>query len=289
MPSLKVIRKRIASVKNTKKITAAMKLVAAARLRRAQDAILAARPYAERLGEVISDIAARSGAAHPLLQQREESKKIALVVITSDRGLCGGFNSNLIRRTERFLVDNQDKFEEASLYLVGRKGRDYFRRRKLKMVRDWSAVQGGDAALALAREIVPAVTESFLAGEYDTVYLVYNEFKSAITQRAAVEQLLPVRVAPVDESYGLNDFKYEPSREELLTHLMPLHLEVQVYRAVLESIASEFGARMSAMDSATRNASDMISSLTLQANRARQASITKELMEIIGGAEALKG
>lgn len=289
MPSLKAIRKRIASVKNTKKITAAMKLVAAARLRRAQDAILAARPYADRLNEVISDVAARAGDAHPLLVQREESKKIALVVITSDRGLCGGFNSNLIRRTERFLIDNQEKFEEASLFLVGRKGRDYFRRRKFKIVRDWAAVQGGDAALALAREIVPTLTESFLAGEYDTVYLVYNEFKSAITQRAAVEPLLPVRVAPVDESYGLNDFKYEPSREELLTNLVPLHLEVQVYRAVLESIASEFGARMSAMDSATRNASDMISNLTLQANRARQASITKELMEIIGGAEALKG
>jgi F-type H+-transporting ATPase subunit gamma len=268
-----------------------MKLVAAARLRRAQEAILAARPYSDRLGEVIADVASRvaTGDAHPLLQQREEVKKVALVVITSDRGLCGGFNSNLIRRTERFLVDNQDKFNEVALYLVGRKGRDYFRRRKLKMVRDWPAAQTGDAALALAREIVPAVTELFLGGEYDAVYLVYNEFKSAITQRAAVEPLLPVRVAPVDESYGLNDFKYEPSREELLTHLVPLHLEVQVYRAVLESIASEFGARMSAMDSATRNASDMISNLTLQANRARQASITKELMEIIGGAEALKG
>jgi F-type H+-transporting ATPase subunit gamma len=293
MPSLKAIRKRIASVKNTRKITSAMKLVAAARLRRAQDAIFAARPYAGRMSEVIADLAARAGDAHPLLAPREEVKKAALIILNSDRGLCGGFNSNLNRRTERFLIDNQGegpgKFRETSLYVVGKKGREYFRRRGASIARDWTAPAAGPTALALAREIAPEAIERFLARDVDAVYLVYNEFKSAISQRATVEQLLPVKPAALDETYGRNDFKYEPSRDELLSHIVPLYVEVQIYRALLESVAGFFGAQMSSMDSATRNATDMIGRLTLEFNRARQAAITKELMEIVGGAEALKG
>jgi len=290
MPSLKAIRKRIASVKNTRKITAAMKLVAGARLRRAQEAIWAARPYAQRMQEVIAELAARAGEeAHPLLALRDE-KRIGLVVLTSDRGLCGGFNSNIARRTERFLVDNRDKFSDVTLHVVGRKGRDYFRRRYAARIKhEWSAAAASEPALALAREVAHVATEAFLGKDVDGIYLVYNEFKSAISQRVTVEPLLPVVPMKLDEAHGRNDFKYEPSRNELLSVIVPLHVEVQIYRAVLESIASEFGARMSAMDSATRNAGEMISRLTLDFNRARQAAITKELMEIVGGAEALKG
>ncbi len=290
MPSLKAIRKRIASVKNTRKITAAMKLVAGARLRRAQDAIIAARPYAQRMQEVIAELAARAGEeAHPLLALRDE-KRVALVVLSSDRGLCGGFNSNIARRTERFLIDNRDKFSEISLHVVGKKGREYFRRRYAARIKhEWAATVASGPALALAREIAHVATETFLANDVDAIYLVYNEFKSAISQRVTVEPLLPVVPMKLDEAHGLNDFKYEPSRNEILSVIVPLHVEVQIYRAILESIASEFGARMSAMDSATRNAGEMIGRLTLDFNRARQAAITKELMEIVGGAEALKG
>jgi F-type H+-transporting ATPase subunit gamma len=290
MPSLKAIRKRIASVKNTKKITAAMKLVAGARLRRAQEAIFAARPYAQRMQEVIAELAARAGAeAHPLLALRDE-KRVALIVLTSDRGLCGGFNSNIARRTERFMIDNRDKLPEIDLHVVGKKGREYFKRRyPAKIKHEWPAPQTSDKALEGAREIAHVATELFLSAAVDAVYVVYNEFKSAISQRVTVEPLLPVVPMKLDEAHGLNDFKYEPSRDELLSIIVPLHVEVQIYRAILESIASEFGARMSAMDSATRNAGEMIGRLTLDFNRARQAAITKELMEIVGGAEALKG
>jgi F-type H+-transporting ATPase subunit gamma len=290
MPSLKAIRKRIASVKNTKKITAAMKLVAGARLRRAQEAIIAARPYAQRMQEVIGELAARAGGdAHPLLAQRDE-KNVALIVLSSDRGLCGGFNSNICRRTERFIIDNKDKFPAIDLHIVGKKGREYFKRRYASKIKhEWSAPQVSDKALERAREIAHVATELFLSKEVDGVYIVYNEFKSAIVQRVTVEPLLPVVPMKLDNDGGLNDFKYEPSRAEILSVIVPLHVEVQIYRAILESIASEFGAKMSAMDSATSSASEMIGRLTLDFNRARQAAITKELMEIVGGAEALKG
>ncbi len=325
MPSLKAIRKRITSVKNTKKITSAMKLVAGARLRRAQEAIWAARPYATRMQEVTSELAARAdvGAvpleelnaplpplqddatdeqkrrypvvkAAKLLLHRPDEKRVAVVLLTSDRGLCGAFNSNLNRATERFLIDNADKFDSAVLNIVGRKGRDYFKRKKgVSIKREWPAPQASAPALALSREIANAVTADFLNGDIDAIYLVYNEFKSAISQKVQIAPLLPIAPTPamsIDvEAQGRTDFKYEPSVEAVLAHLVPLHLETQIYRALLESIASEFGAKMSAMDSATRSASEMIASLTLSFNRARQAAITKELMEIIGGAEALKG
>jgi F-type H+-transporting ATPase subunit gamma len=323
MPSLKAIRKRIVSVRNTRKITSAMKLVAGAKLRRAQEAIWAARPYAARLADVIGQVAARIDIrsvtdeeldrplpplegdagieergrynllkAAKLIATRPEPRRVALIVMTSDRGLAGAFNSNVNRRTDRFLIDNASKHESISLYIVGRKGREYFKRKKVRIAREWGAPGASAAALSTAREVATVITSEYLAGTVDAVFLVYNEFKSAISQRVTVEGLLPLATGePAIAAAGasLVDFKYEPTAEAVLADLVPLDVEFQIYRALLESIASEFGAKMSAMDSATRNATEMIGALTLSFNRARQAAITKELMEIIGGAEALKG
>jgi F-type H+-transporting ATPase subunit gamma len=291
MPSLKAVRIRIASVKSTQKITRAMKLVAAARLRRAQDAIIAARPYAEALSEAVAELAARAGEeAHPMLQKRPV-KRIALVTLTSDRGLAGGFNANVGRASVTFVREERDKGPdgpEIALYILGRKGREFARRRKLNIGHEWPGT-AGDTALQRAREIALTVTDEFTEGKVDAVYLVYNQFRSAISQKVVVTPLLPVTPAQLSSEAAATDFLYEPSKEELLGMLLPLYLESQIYRALLESIASEFGARMSAMENATNAARDMIERLTLQYNRARQASITKELMEIVGGAEALKG
>jgi F-type H+-transporting ATPase subunit gamma len=294
MPSLKSIRTRIASVKSTQKITRAMKLVAAARLRRAQDAIIGARPYANALLEAIAEVALRAGVeAHPLLDQRPEDR-IALVVLTSDRGLAGGFNANVFRNVQRFLNERGDK-AKISLDVVGKKGRDFFRRRKSMVVAHELAGAGGSAAEARAQEVALTVLEEFQTGKVDAVYLVFNEFKSAIQQRVVVEPLLPLVSSRLAASLlasapgGQIDFLYEPDKAQLLDALLPLYVESQIHRALLESIASEFGARMTAMDSATNNAKEVIARLTLQYNRARQAAITKELMEIVSGAEALKG
>ena len=291
MPSLRDIRNRIGSVKSTRQITKAMKMVSAAKLRRAQDAILKTRPYAQLLGQTLARVAARAAAdevvAHPLLAPRVQ-RTAEVVVITSDRGLAGGFNSNIARRTQRFLVENSDRFERIQLSTVGRKGRDYFRARRIEVRKDFTGVHANlayEKAEALAQEY----TERYLAGEVDAVFLAYNEFKSAISQIPVVFQLLPIESAPGAGADGASiDFKYEPSREALLRDLLPRHVATQVWRALLESAASEHGARMSAMESATKNAEEMIGSLTLQYNRARQAYVTKELMEIVSGAEALK-
>jgi F-type H+-transporting ATPase subunit gamma len=287
MPSLKKIRTRIASVKNTQKITRAMKLVAAARLRRAQMNIIAARPYAKHLMGVIAEVSARAEGAHPLLARRTP-KRVGLLVLTSDRGLCGGFNANVNRRTERWWAEHKEQLEEIRLTVVGRKGNDYLKRRKYPIAREFTGVVGA-AALPKAQEIARAVVADFTHKRLDAIYVVYNEFKNAAQQRIIVEPLLPVDPVDIPEHVGRYDFKYEPSREELLDVLLPQYVEIEVYRCILESIASEFGARMTAMENATNNASEMIGQLTLEFNRARQASITKELMEIIGGAEALKG
>jgi F-type H+-transporting ATPase subunit gamma len=298
MPSLKAIRTRIASVKNTQKITRAMKLVAAARLRRAQDAMTAARPYAKRLGEVVGDLVARIAVTtdappHPLLTRREV-KTVRLVVVSSDRGLAGGYNSNLNRRTERFLVDEKDHYARIEVAVLGKKAREHFRRRLGRrpsgpqLVKEYAGVSS-ETALHRARELAADLTRDFLDGKVDEVILVYNEFKSAITQVVALEPLLPLKASELPATEGRLDFEYEPSRAQVLDALLPLYIEVALYRILLEAIASEFGARMSAMDSATKNAKEMIGSLTLEFNRARQAAITKELMEIVGGAEALKG
>jgi len=288
LPSLKFIRTRIASVKSTQKITRAMKLVSAARLRRAQDAIVAARPYANALATAVAELVARTGAdAHPLMFVRP-ADRVAVIMLTSDRGLAGGFNANVFRALTRFQSEGKGG-KETSLFVVGRKGRDFYRRRKATIRQDWASPTG-DTAANLAKELARQAVDAFESGAVDAVHLVFNEFKSAIAQRTVVEQLIPVPAPPpTPESAASIDFLYEPSREDVISTLIPLFIESQIYRALLESVASEFGARMTAMDSATTNARDMIGSLTLQYNRARQAAITKELMEIVGGAEALKG
>ncbi len=292
MPSLRDIRNRIQSVRSTRQITRAMKMVSAAKLRRAQDAILRTRPYAQLLDQMLARVAARAEkdekAPHPLLAERAP-RTVEVVVITSDRGLAGGFNSNIVRRTQRFLVENADRFEKVLLATVGRKGRDGLKARRLTIERDFPGVLS-DLRYERAEEIAQEYTRRFLAGELDAVFVCYNEFKSAIAQKPVVVQLLPIE-RPPDAAQGAQaavDFEYEPSREALLGELLPRQIARQVWRALLESSASEHGARMSAMESATKNAEEMIGSLTLQYNRARQAYVTKELLEIVSGAEALK-
>ena len=286
MPSLKDIRKRIGSVKNTQQITKAMKMVAAARLRKAQEGIETLRPYSYRLRDVISELAYRSDFSdHPLLEQREP-KKVELLVLTSDRGLCGGFNANINRTTERYIRNNEKGHEQMVLDVVGRKGNEYFKRRETTIKNYFEDILA-NVSLETASTISEKVMGDFLEGELDAVYVVYNEFKSAITQEVVVEQLLPIVPATYDESANATDFIYEPDKESVMDAVLPRHLTVQIYRMLLESVASEMGARMSAMDSATNNAGDLIDRLTLQYNRARQANITAELMEIISGAEAI--
>ncbi len=290
MPSLRDIRTRITSVKSTRQITKAMKMVAAAKLRRAQDAVLKTRPYAMLLDKALAKVAARAAAEesatlHPLLTPRE-ARLAEVVVITSDRGLAGGFNSNIIRRVVRFLTESGEAYQRVELTTIGRKAKDFLRARKLAVRKDYLGVHQGltwEKAEAIAQEQV----QRYLAGEVDAVFLCYNEFKSAIAQVPVVVQLLPIQ-PPAAEAEATIDFVYEPSRDALLAELLPRHVAMQVWRALLESAASEHGARMSAMESATKNAEEMIAALTLQYNRARQAYVTKELMEIVGGAEALK-
>jgi F-type H+-transporting ATPase subunit gamma len=291
MPSLKSIRTRIASVKATQKITRAMKLVAAASLRRAQDAITGARPYANALAIAVAEVALRAGVeAHPLLEPRG-GQRLTLLVLTSDRGLAGGFNANVFRAVQRLQVERKDVLE-LSLEVVGKKGRDHFRRRRLPVKHELPAPTSATAD-DLARQLAHIAVQAFTDGATDAVWLVYNEFKSALAQRVVVEPLLPVvppsLVPPAGATSGIIDFVYEPSKRKVLDALLPLYVRSQIFRALLESVASEFGARMTAMDSATNNAREMIAKYTLQYNRARQAAITKELMEIVGGAEALKG
>jgi F-type H+-transporting ATPase subunit gamma len=295
MPSLKAIRNRIASVKNSRKITRAMKLVAASKLRRAQEAIIAARPYARALSRVVSELAGVAGAdSHPLFEDRG-ANKVAIVVFTSDRGLAGAFNANVIKAAERYAADELSSAESVSLRLIGKKANMHFSRRRANITSADLAPTGA-TALQVARETATRVIDDFLTGKVDRVYMVYNEFKSAISQTTQVQQILPVVPPKVAATAAATaggehqvDFIYEPSKDELLQRLVPLYVQIELYRAALESIAGEFGARMSAMESATKNAGEMISRLTLQYNRARQAAITKELLEIIGGAEALKG
>ncbi len=290
MPSLKDIRNRIGSVKSTRQITKAMKMVSAAKLRRAQDAILKTRPYAQLLDQTLSRLAARAAAEelapHPLLAPRE-AHVAEVVVVTSDRGLAGGFNSNIARRTQRFMTENAERYERVLLSTIGKKGREYFKARKIEVRKDYTGVHS-DLRYEKAEAIAEEFAARYLAGEIDAVFLAYNEFKSAISQKPVVVQLLPIETPPAAEGAPAVDFKYEPSREALMKDLVPRHLAMQAWRALLESAASEHGARMSAMESATKNAEEMIGMLTLQYNRARQAAVTKELMEIVSGAEALK-
>jgi len=289
MANLKDIRKRITSVKSTQKITRAMKLVAGARLRKAQENIENLRPYAVKTHEVLSGVAARVGAdeeVHPLLARREP-KNVMLVVLTSDRGLAGAFNSNINKRAYRKWEELEAEGSNVSFGIIGRKGRDYFTRREANIRHDFLGVFE-DLTVDKAGEIGRYIVDDYTSLDLDACYLVYNEFKSAISQQVTVEPFLPITPLDLPEDQ-LGDFIYEPNQAALLDRLLPMHVETQIYRALLESVASEHGARMTAMDAATNNAADMIDRLTLQYNRARQAAITKELMEIIGGAEALSG
>jgi F-type H+-transporting ATPase subunit gamma len=286
MPSLKAIRKRIQSVKNTRKITRAMKLVAAAKLRRAQDAIIAARPYSAALVRVVGELSGVAGKeAHPLFEERP-AKRAAIVVITSDRGLAGAFNSNVIKAVERYAQNELAETSEVSLRIIGKKANQHFARRRAN-ISSSELAPTGQTALSVAHDSATRVIEDFKAGKVDRVYVAYNEFKNAGTNVVRIAQLLPV--VPEKQPENPVDFVYEPSQQELLTRLVPLFVQIQIYRAALESIAGFFGAQMMAMESATKNAGEMINRYTLQYNRARQAAITKELLEIIGGAEALKG
>jgi F-type H+-transporting ATPase subunit gamma len=303
MPSLKAIRKRIISVKNTRKITRAIKLVSTAKLRRAQEALIAARPYATAIAQVVSELSAVAGAdSHKLFEDRPLAKA-AIVVVTSDRGQAGAYNANVVKAVERFAAGELSGATEVSLRIIGRKGNQYFARRRAT-VTSFDAAPTGATALDLARETANRVISDFTSGKVDRVYVAYNEFKSAMSQTTRVKQLLPVVpekvTALVPAGQGTpgaaaaqgdsqSDFLYEPSKQELLNRLVPLYVQIQLYRAALESIAAFFAAQMTAMENATKNAGEMVSRLTLSYNRARQAAITKELLEIIGGAEALKG
>jgi F-type H+-transporting ATPase subunit gamma len=301
LANLKSIRKRISSVKSTQKITRAMKMVAAARLNRAQQRILALRPYAVKTGEVLAEVAAPlpdqsedGELSHPLLARRPE-KNALFIVITSDRGLCGAFNTNILRMAERQWREREAAGQTVKFAVIGRKGRDYLRRRGAPVFHVFSGVWER-LDLEQAREIARTALAPFVRGEVDAIYLVYNEFKSAMTQRVTAELLFPLPVptgaaerAQASEEWARHrEFLFESTRESVLERLVPMYVEISILRALLESMASELGARMTAMDSATKNASEMISRLTLEYNRARQAAITTELMEIIGGAEALR-
>jgi F-type H+-transporting ATPase subunit gamma len=313
VPSLKAIRKRISSVQSTQKITRAMKMVAGARLNKAQQRILELRPYAVKTQEVLAAITLdprklvrEEGAppaaeevveagwedkpAHPLLVDRPE-KRVLLLVLTSDRGLCGAFNTNINKRAEREWKDRTASGQAPKLVIVGRKGRDYMTRRGAPILEYLPGVWD-KLGLEKAEEVGRAILAPFNRNEVDAIYLVYSEFKSAMSQRVVVERLLPVQPSAGEpretETGPVDEFIFEPDKPALLERLVPMYVNISILRALYESQASELGARMTAMDSATKNAKEMIQSLTLQYNKARQAAITKELMEIIGGSEALK-
>ncbi|HEX9577107.1 MAG TPA: ATP synthase F1 subunit gamma [Myxococcales bacterium] len=295
MATLRLIRGRIKVVRNSQKITKAMKLVSAAKLRRAQDAVLRARPYAQLLDELLASLAkARAEAElppHPLMEVREP-KRVEVVLLTSDRGLCGGFNSNIVRRAQRFLVEEGPRFESVQFSTIGRRGRDFARKRGIQTRKDYVGFFG-KLRFAMAKEVAEDLISEYQEKHLDAVYLLYNQFKSAISQQITLVQLLPIVPPPQAKPAGEKalvtpEHIYEPSRPRVLEHLLPRQLAVQMWRALLESEASEHGARMTAMDSATKNATEIIARLSLEYNRARQAAITKELMEIVSGAEALK-
>jgi F-type H+-transporting ATPase subunit gamma len=291
MASLLDIRRRIRAVKSTQQITKAMKMVAASKLRRAQERIQHARPYAIQMERVLESLATRvDPAAHPLLDQRETPRaggKVLLFVITADRGLCGSFNTNVVKAAGTFITENPGR--QVALGLVGRRGRDFFGRRGFEVMYERVNLFA-HLRFEEAQAIAKRASDAFTGGEVDRVLLVYNEFRSVLQQRIAVEQLLPIaRMDHTPEAPGapVVDYLYEPAPEELFGHLIPSHVEVQVYRALLESNAAFFAAQMTAMDAATRNSGEMIDNLTLYMNKVRQAAITREIIEVVSGAQAL--
>ena len=295
MPNLLDIRRRIKSVKNTQQITKAMKMVSAAKLKRAQDRVVTARPFANKMTEVIGELAKRTDENfhHPLLDRRGDERYL-IVLVTADKGLCGAFNTNLTKAAQAFIKDNPDKTIE--LLPIGRKGRDFFRNRHATLVGEFLGLTGKgrvefSEALEVARHTIKLYTDD---PGIDKVFLIYNEFKSVLSQRVVLEQLLPVARAQEEETEGksqqavnLVDYIYEQPPEEIFARLLPRLVETQVFRALLESVASEHGARMTAMDSASKNASELIDTLTLNMNRIRQAAITNEIIEVVSGAAAL--
>ena len=288
MASLRDIRKRIRSVKNTRQITKAMKMVSAAKLRKAQENVIASRPYAATLDAVMSQLLSKSepgAVAHPLLTKREV-KKIEFLVVSSDRGLAGGFNSNITRRALKFLAEHNDA--EVTITTIGRKGSEFLRGRGFNVRKDWPGFFA-KLSYATAEAVAAEVTARFLSGEVDAVYFLFNEFVSAIAQVPNLTQLLPYEPKADASAKPASEYAYEPTPQAVLEKLVPQAVNVKIYRGLLESWAAEHAARMAAMENATKNAGDMIGTLTLFYNRSRQALITKELMEIVSGAEALKG
>lgn len=293
MASLKDIRIRIDTTKNTQKITRAMKMVSAAKLRRAQQAIVNLRPYALKLQGAISDIAQTQRVSHPLLNPVADPKKVLLVVLTSDRGLCGGFNNNINKYAWTYYQANKNQVEMDFL-IIGRKASDYFKRRNVTPVETILNL-AKDIQFPLAAGVAEKLMNQFVDGSYDAIYMVYNEFKSAISQNVVLERLLPIDVksssfAPAENTQNFSqDLIFEPDPQEMIDQLLRHHFATQIYRAMCESVAAEHGARMASMENATKNAGEMIRGLTLTYNKLRQASITTELIEITSGAEALKG
>src|SRR5687768_10920746 len=287
MPSLIDLRRRIRAVKSTQQITKAMKMIAASRLKRAQERVVAARPYAQRMQAVLNSLAARvEPDAHPLLRAGGAGGRPLLIVVTADRGLCGSFNSNVIKAAGQFILNETRGGGGIDLGLIGRKGRDFFRRRGFD-VRSEQVGIFQRLAFSHAAEIANAAIEDFISGQASSVHLVYNEFKSVMSQRIVVEQLLPIPrlEAAADAGPGV-DYLYEPSPKEIFRDLLPRHVQVQIYRALLESNAAFYAAQMTAMDAATRNSADMIENLTLYMNKVRQAAITREIIEVVSGAAA---
>jgi F-type H+-transporting ATPase subunit gamma len=300
MATLKDIQRKIGAVKKTQKITKAMNMVAASKLRGAQEKMEAFRPYASKFAEVLGSLAERIGADEehlpPLLAPREEIKTVDLLLMTSDRGLCGSFNTNLIAKAEKFLKEKAGQGVETRLICMGRKGRDYFRRRKYNILSDHIGIVGARFGFNVAVTAGQGLIDSFLGGETDEAYMIFSEFVSMARQTPTVRQLLPIAaVEQVEGTQEAEDVGYvpehicEPPAEELMAELLPKQVYVQVFSGLLETSTSEHAARMAAMDNATSNCKEMITSLTLIYNKARQAAITAELMDIVGGAEALKG
>jgi len=289
MASLLDMRRRIKSVKNTQQITKAMKMVAAAKLKRATDRVTAARPFAQKMSEVLGNLSARVGDefSSPLLETRGDAKYL-IVLVSADKGLCGGFNANLMKATQNFLKANADK--SAEMIPVGRKARDFFRRREMNFVEEYVGLTGsGRVEHSEAVEIADKIIKTFTEDEtLDKVFLVFTQFKTVMSQEVKVEQLLPIpRIEPAEaETYVQAEYIYEQPAAEIFGKLLPKQVETQIYRAMLESVASEQGARMTAMDSASKNAGELIDTLTLNMNRIRQAAITKEIIEVVSGAAA---
>ncbi|HEX4925197.1 MAG TPA: ATP synthase F1 subunit gamma [Bdellovibrionales bacterium] len=288
MANTKDLRQKIASVRNTQQTTRAMKMVSAAKLRRAQHAIVNARPYANRIHSVISKIAATKTVSHPLFDVSENPQKILMVVLTSDRGLCGSFNSGVLRAADAMYKKEKANHERVDLFCIGRRAGDYFRRRGVDAVEVMLNL-AKDIRYEVASAVAERVVDWFLKGDYDEVRFVFNEFKSAISQKVVSETLLPIRPLHTEDGKSFEqDIIFEPAPELIMEQLLKKHFAIQVYRVMQESIASEHGARMNAMENATKNAAELIKNLTLTLNKIRQAAITTELIEITSGAEALK-